>query len=104
VTQTIQYLLVNPAPGARGTLGQKTVESAGVFRFDANLQKSFRISESKSLQIRFDAQNVLNHPTAGIALQPGTPTSYSINSDSFALFTSGKTGSREFRASMRLNF
>jgi hypothetical protein len=104
VTQTIQYLLVNPMPGTPGTLGQKTIESAGVFRFDANVQKRFQISDTKSFQIRVDAQNILNHPTAGISLQPGTPTSYSINSDNFALFTSGKTGSREFRASMRLNF
>lgn len=104
VTQTIQYLLVNPMPGTQGTLGQKTVESAGAFRFDASAQKRFQISESKSLQIRVDAQNVLNHPTAGNVLQPGTPTSYSINSDSFGLFTGGKTGSRQFRASMRLNF
>src|SRR5262245_54415611 len=75
ITQTVQYLLVNPMPGTRGTLGQKTVESAGVFRFDANVQKRFAITESKSLQIRVDAQNILNHPTAGISLQPGTPTS-----------------------------
>jgi hypothetical protein len=75
-----------------------------VFRFDANVQKRFQISESKSFQLRVDAQNILNHPTAGISLQPGTPTSYSINSDNFGLFTSGKTGNREFRASMRLTF
>jgi hypothetical protein len=104
VTQTIQYLLVNPMPGTFGTLGQKTVESAGAFRFDANIQKRFQLSESKSLQVRVDGQNILNHPTAGSALQPGTPTSYTINSDNFALFTGGKTGSRQFRASMRLNF
>ena len=91
-------------PGTQGTLGQKTVESAGAFRFDASAQKRFQISESKSLQIRVDAQNILNHPTAGNILQPGTPTSYSINSDRFGLFTGGKTGSRQFRASMRFNF
>src|SRR5262245_62065904 len=54
VTQTIQYLLVNPMPGTPGTLGQKTIESAGVFRFDANVQKRFQISDTKSFQIRID--------------------------------------------------
>jgi hypothetical protein len=29
---------------------------------DANFGKTFRISESKTVQIRFDALNVLNHP------------------------------------------
>jgi hypothetical protein len=28
-----------------------------------NISKQFRISESKSLQLRIDATNVLNHPT-----------------------------------------
>jgi hypothetical protein len=37
----------------------------GNWRFDANLGKTFRISESKSLQVGFDAQNVLNHPQPG---------------------------------------
>jgi len=93
----VQYALVNPKPGKQGTLGQATIESPGVIRFDANLTKSFRISESKSMQIRIDATNVLNHPTVG------SPT-YSINSANFGLFTAGKTGNREFQGTLRLTF
>jgi hypothetical protein len=48
--RTVQYLLINPKPGTQGTLGLATVESPGIYRFDANLSKTFRIDESKSIQ------------------------------------------------------
>jgi hypothetical protein len=94
--QTVQIVLQNPQPGRQGTLGQNTVENLGVIRFDANLSKTFRISETKSLQVRIDATNVLNHPT------PGGP-SFSINSDNFGLSTT-KTGNRNFQGQLRLTF
>ena len=39
-----------------------SLRSLGKWRLDANLGKTFRLSESKSLQVRFDATNLLNHP------------------------------------------
>jgi len=93
----LQYLLVNPVPGTQGTLGKSTVESPGVIRFDANVSKSFRVAEGKTMQIRIDATNVLNHPDIG------TPT-YSINSENFGLVTTGKTGNRSFQGTLRLSF
>ena len=96
-TGAVQYLLVNPQPGKQGTLGLATVESLGIYRFDANLSKSFRIDEKKSLQIRVDATNVLNHP------QIGNP-SFSINSPNFGLVTTDKTGTRSFQGSLRFLF
>jgi len=62
VTRPAVVVLQHPAPGKKGSLGNNTVIGPGTFRFDANLGKTFQISESKSLQVRFDAQNVLNHP------------------------------------------
>ena len=50
-------------------LGQRVIEGPGQWRFDANLQKSFKIGESKTLQFRMDARNILNHP------EPNTPPS-----------------------------
>src|SRR6185295_5549335 len=85
--QTVQYLLINPQPGKQGNLGLTTVESPGIYRFDANLGKTFRIDEQRSIQVRVDATNVLNHP------QIGTPT-YSINSANFGLVTTDKVGGR----------
>jgi hypothetical protein len=94
--QTVQIVLQNPLPGKQGTLGQSTMEIPGTIRFDGNLGKTFRLSESKSLQIRVDATNVLNHPT------PAAPN-LSINSDDFGLSTT-KTGGRSFQGQLRLTF
>jgi hypothetical protein len=90
-------VLQNPAPGKRGTLGQNTVIGLGSYRFDANLGKTFRITESKNLVVRFDAQNVLNHP------QPGNP-SLAMNSTAPWGQITNKTGGRLFQASLRLNY
>jgi hypothetical protein len=80
-----------------------TFEMPGVYRFDANLSKAFKITESKSVQFRLDAVNVLNHPNA----LPGGGASVSINSTSggdFGYLTNAKTGARSFQAQLRLNF
>lgn len=95
--RTVQYLLVNPTPGKQGNLGLTTVEGLGVIRFDANLSKTFRISESKSMQIRIDATNVLNHPT------PPGPT-LNINDDDFGYLIGDKTGRRAFQGQLRFTF
>jgi hypothetical protein len=97
---TGQILLQNPLPGKRGTLGQRVVEGPGSWRFDASLSKSFRITESKSIQVRMDAQNVLNHPN------PAAPN-LDINNVSFGLITgnAAKTNARrEFQGQLRFNF
>jgi len=96
-TQTVQYLLVNPQTGTQGNLGLATVEAAGIYRFDANLGKTFRIDEQKSIQIRVDATNVLNHPQI-------VAPSFSINSANFGLVTTDKIGGRSFQGSVRLSF
>jgi hypothetical protein len=66
-TRPSVIVLQHPQAGKRGTLGQNTIIGFGSYRFDANLGKTFQVTESKSIQVRFDAQNVLNHP------QPANP-------------------------------
>src|SRR6185295_13940352 len=61
-TRPAVVVLQHPQPGKKGTLGNNTIIGPGSWRFDANLGKSFQITERKSLQVRLDAQNVLNHP------------------------------------------
>ena len=91
------YVLQNPQPGTRGTLGQRVIEGPGQWRFDANVQKTFRISESKSLQFRMDARNILNHP------EPNAPT-LAITSANFGTIN-GKTNlHRQFQGQLRLTF
>src|SRR5207302_10713226 len=99
-TRANQIVLENPLPGRRGTLGQRSVEVPGIWRFDANLQKAVKLTESKTLEFRVDASDILNHP------EPATPT-LSINSANFGLITGAAAKStlhRQFQAQLRLKF
>ena len=102
-----QVLLQNPLPGKRGTLGQRVMEGPGRWRFDASLSKSVRLTESKRLEFRMDAQNVLNHPDPQIATTGASLLNLDINNPNFGLFTGPNaktTGHREFQAQLRLTF
>jgi hypothetical protein len=93
-------LFQNPLPGTRGNLSQRVLEGPGRWRFDANMSKSVRITETKSLQFRLDATDVLNHP------EPATPI-VDINAANFGLITGVNAKSilhRQFQASLRFNF
>ena len=52
--------VVNALPGQRGNM-KLPLETVGRWFMDANFGKTFRISESKTVQIRFDALNIFNH-------------------------------------------
>ncbi len=96
--RTGQIILQNPRPGTRGTIGRQNIALPGIWSFDANASKAFRIGESKSFQLRVDATNVLNHP------YPGTP-GLSINSaNPFGYIASKGNQHREFKATLRVNF
>jgi hypothetical protein len=93
-------VLRNARPGELGTLGLRTIEGPGSWSFDANIQKSVKVAESKSLTFRIDANNVLNHPTPGAAINP---INLSINSGTFGQINT-KTGSRTLQAQLRFDF
>src|SRR5207244_946469 len=61
-TKSGQILLQNAQPGAVPTLGIGSIIGPGRWRFDANISKAVRLTESKSLQFRVDATDVFNHP------------------------------------------
>ena len=63
------------------------------FGLDMSLSKRVRISETKNLEFRMDAINILNHPNWGA----------DINSTSFGRITTA-TGSRSLTGNLRLNF
>jgi hypothetical protein len=61
------------------------------------MSKTLRLTESKSLQIRLDSTNILNHPGVN-------NPSLNINNADFGLITSKDDSKREFRGSLRLTF
>ena len=62
---TVVNMLVNPAPGQLGTLGFKTLDYWGQFNFDANIQKTFRLTESKQLSHPGGRYEYPEPPTGG---------------------------------------
>jgi hypothetical protein len=95
--QNGNIVLQNPKPGTRGNLGQNVIEMPGVWTLDMSMAKRIKITESKRMQIRLDATNILNHP------QPANPD---LNINSTVTFgnIATKTGNRQFQAMMRLDF
>jgi hypothetical protein len=102
-------LLENPLPGHQGNLGSLTLNTLARWNFDANMSKTFKLTESKSLQLRVDATNVFNHPTpadpVGLA-NASTLTNNSFNDANGNTFGQivNKTGSRTFQGKVRVNF
>jgi hypothetical protein len=111
--QTGQPLLVTPLPGKRGTLGRRVLRGVTVPSFDMNLQKSFRIRETKSIQLRIDASNVLNHSvpnTPQLSLAPSAATNalnttfgQILNATGFSTI-GAKTGYRKIQGVLRFSF
>jgi hypothetical protein len=95
-------VLQNPKPGTQGNLGQSSFDMPGTWRFDANLSKSFKISETKSVQFRMDATNVLNHPNP-LPIAPAVSINNTTTGD-FGYLTNNKSGNRQFQAQFRFNF
>ena len=98
--KTNQILLQNAKPGTVPTMGLGSIFGPGRWRFDMNLSKSIRLSESKSLQFRLDAADVLNHP------EPNTP-SLNITGTSatnFGLIAGKSNLHRQLQAQLRFSF
>ena len=90
-------ILVNPAPGTIGNLGEAWFEGPARTSLDLNLVKRAKIDETRELEIRLDAINVLNHPNFA------NPTA-SINSTQFGRIALPNTWNRQFVFNARLNF
>ena len=103
-TDPAVYVLVQPKAGEYGVLTPNSLTRFGNWAFDANIQKAFKISESKQLTIRIDARNVFNHPEPFIPL-------FTTNNQFISQFGviecgcgDSKSGTRTFQAQVRLSF
>jgi hypothetical protein len=92
-----RLILVNPAGGKVGNLGEAWLEGPGRASLDANLVKRVRVAETREMELRLDAINVLNHPNFG------NPTA-SVNSTLFGRIGLPTLWNRQFVFNARLNF
>jgi hypothetical protein len=94
-------VLQNPLPGTQGNEGARMLRLPARWFFDAAIFKTFKLTESKTLEFRVDANNILNHPN------PGEPN-FNVGSADFGRVTASKvslpTSPRAFQAKLRLTF
>jgi Carboxypeptidase regulatory-like domain/TonB-dependent Receptor Plug Domain len=99
-------VLVNAQPGQAGNFGAMTVRGPGRFDLDMNVVKRVRIDESKSLELRLDVVNVMNHPNfnnPGLSIN-STGTFGRITSLASGQNIGGNGGMRSFVINTRFNF
>jgi hypothetical protein len=67
--QLSQWFNVNaftdPGPAAYGNAGRNSIRGPGLSDINFSLGKSFTVWRESKLEIRCDANNVLNHPSFG---------------------------------------
>jgi hypothetical protein len=86
-----------PADARYGTGGRNILRADGLKEMDFSLQKSFKVTESKSLEFRAEAFNLTNHPTFSA---PST----SVNSGSGGAVTSVLIPGRQIELALKLYF
>ncbi len=70
-----------PATGSYGNVGPGTILGPGLLVFNAGLSRPFRIRERQTIELRVEAENVLNHTNLG-------PPILNLNSPLFGQITS----------------
>ena len=103
----------NSEPGRRGNFKGANLTGPGRWTLDMNMGKRIDFMEGKSVEIRLDAQNMLNHPMPAPSASllgarnytPGNP-SVTVNTSSTAQFglVGTKMGHRTFQAKIRFAF
>jgi hypothetical protein len=101
----------NAEPMTHGNFGQNQLTGPGKWSLDMALGKSVEFMEGKRIELRIDAQNILNHavPSSAAGSNGGGSARYSVVSDpSFTLASFGgltsKAGHRTFQAKIRISF
>jgi len=64
---TAMFIGVPAGSGRTGNLGRNTIRTPGINNTDANAQKTIRIADRVSIQLRAEMYNVFNHPQYGNA-------------------------------------
>ena len=85
-----------PVTGFWGTAGRNIVPGPTVFSLNGSLGRVFRLGERRSIDLRFDASNALNHVTI-------TSWGTTLASSTFGLPTAA-SAMRKMTATMRFRF
>ena len=85
-----------PAAGMWGTAGRNTIPGPAVFSLNGSVGRVFRFGERRSVDLQFQAQNILNHVTI-------TNWGSTIGSANYGLATSA-AAMRKITASVRFRF
>jgi hypothetical protein len=76
----------DPADGTIGTCGRNVFRGPHFVQWDANLNKTTKINERLSIQLRWEVFNVLNHPN--FQSVPPSPAGQQYTSSSFGTLSS----------------
>jgi hypothetical protein len=98
-------VMVNPQPGTKGNIQQNSLRGPGALYFDMNMVKRVPVAESKTLELRVDIVNVLNHPNFADPTTSIESTTFgNITALRSGLNTGGNGGMRSFILNTRINF
>ncbi len=87
---------VDPAKGTNGIVDRNSLIGPGLAQVDFGLNRSFGLGETRSLQLRADVTNLLNHPNF---MSPNT----NVDASNAATITSDRQ-MREVKLGLRLSF
>jgi hypothetical protein len=85
-----------PAAGQWGNAGRNTIPGPATFYLNGSIGRVFRFAERRSVDLQFQAQNLLNHVTI-------TNWGTVLGSNNYGLAT-GAAGMRQLTANLRLRF
>jgi len=99
-------VLGNAQPGRAGNFGAMTLRGPGRFDLDMNVVKQIKVDETKSVELRLDVVNVMNHPNFS---NPATTINTTGTFGRITTLASGQNiggngGMRSFVINTRFNF
>jgi len=104
--------IVAPAQNTFGTCSVGNIRGPGYANFDLSLHKSFALTETKSLEFRFEGLNAFNHPVwtfsggpANGSFDPTFSTSGTVNNANPTFGTvTGSQGARQLQFALKFYF
>src|SRR2546425_11178792 len=87
-----------PAPGTVGNMSPGMLRGPGYFNIDAGLSRTFTFNETKRVELRAEATNVLNHTNF---YGPGDGGTTNAQQTAFVTWTSSKSSYGSERSLLR---